>query len=143
MLLIIQYIFFSIIIVFLIDKIYNFVQNNNGIHNKMSRQEFMDKETNRINNDKNNSQLSNRITSNVEDKINKNTTLSLNDQIIMERELNKIFSTKDDVTDVISSNISSNSSSNDNSLNGIHSDNSIDNHKLIETSNIFELPISS
>ena len=90
MLWIIEYIIYSVIIVFLIDKVYNFLQNNNGVYeirtlNKSQENiEWKHYEKQKENNCKIDSQLPQQIE--MEDELNKlfinDNSKELNNEIV-------------------------------------------------------------
>lgn len=98
----IEYIIYSIIIVFLIDKVYNFLQNNNGVY-----------ETRIIKNSPGNVEWKHY------DKQNENDHNEIT-QPVMEEELNKLFQSDE---------------------NEMKSNKIVHEQKIIESSNILDLPI--
>ena len=141
MLWIIEYAIYSIIIVFLADKIYNFIQNNNGNYNGVyerkiinDNKEYTIEELNRKEDKK-----EKKVTFSTIDEKFGNAILTENEQELMEDELNKLFEESID-----NSNICKDNTSNDiDLLISSRTLSNISQSDLIETSNILDLPINN
>ena len=141
MLWIIEYAIYSIIIVFLADKIYNFIQNNNGNYNGVYERKIINdnkenkiKELNRKEDEK-----EKKVTFSTIDEKFGNANLTENEHELMEDELNKLFEESID-----NSNISKDNTSNDiDLLISSCTLSNISQSELIETSNILDLPINN
>lgn len=141
MLWIIEYAIYSIIIVFLADKIYNFIQNNNGNYNGVyerkiinDNKEYTIEALNRKEDKK-----EKKVTFSTIDEKFGNAILTENEQELMEDELNKLFEESID-----NSNISKDNTSNDiDLLISSCTLSNISQSELIETSNILDLPINN
>lgn len=141
MLWIIEYAIYSIIIVFLADKIYNFIQNNNGNYNGVyerkiinDNKEYTIEELNRKEDKK-----EKKVTFSTIDEKFGNAILTENEQELMEDELNKLFEESID-----NSNIGKDNTSNDiDLLISSRTLSNISQSELIETSNILDLPINN
>ena len=141
MLWIIEYAIYSIIIVFLADKIYNFIQNNNGNYNGVYERKIINDNKEYTIEALNRKEVKKekKVTFSTIDEKFGNAILTENEQELMEDELNKLFEESID-----NSNIGKDNTSNDiDLLISSRTLSNISQSELIETSNILDLPINN